>query len=317
MLENIYVSYQIQNKTDSTNIHKNIADFISLPRLKKSKLHDSFIEIYSGKKTFKWEQLQRAIEKTKKLNAVLIIAELSSYPQSDLFSKLLIQSEVNFYCCDLPFINNKNINIINQYLSHMRVSHGERIKNGLKNTSLRSGNPNASKIINKINKPKINISILFSLMLDIFVSEFKKSNLSQRQICKELNEIGFMAPEGGMWVLSQFQKIVKRININNLSYELGRDIKEYKDSNLDNNTIIEKINKVNPKLSLSSDKIDHIIARYNQLIEINNLLDLISSTINITNTIDSNTNINDLINELKNNDIKINNAVSIEKEKVY
>lgn len=307
MLENIYVSYQIQTKGSKDHVHSNIQEFIALPRLKKSKLIASYMEVYSTKKTFRWEQLQQAIAKSKHSKAVLIIAELGSYPQSDLFAKLLIDSQVNFYCCDMPFVNSKNIGVINQYLSHMRTYHGEKIKKGLKNTPLRSGNPNAALVIKKINKPKINVSILFALMLNVFVAKFKKDNLSQRQMCKKLNEIGFMAPEGGIWVLSQFQKIIKRINLNNLAYSYGAAIKELKEHDLDIAKIVAKLKLSASDISWDPKLVDEVYSRYLQLLEINNLLEFISVISDITRGITSEKQIKILVDDLRRSGLNINN----------
>jgi hypothetical protein len=95
-----------------------------------------------------------------------------------------------------------------------RKLHGQLIREGLKMTSAKSGNPNAAEVISKVNKPKIDVAIVFADLLQPIIADYKRKGYSQRQMVKTLNEEGFTAPEGGKWVLSQLQKVLDRVRLN-------------------------------------------------------------------------------------------------------
>ena len=64
-----------------------------------------FIEVESGKRDKKRPQLRAAIELCKKKKARLIIAKLDRLARNVAFIATLIESGVNFVCCDNPHAN--------------------------------------------------------------------------------------------------------------------------------------------------------------------------------------------------------------------
>lgn len=189
--------------------------------LGNSDVLETHIEIPENRKTNKWPQLERAIEVCKLRNATLVIAEISTLTNNETFSQLILESGVQFYCCDQPFIDRTILEALHKHAQVQRKVHGELIRAGLKMTSAKSGNPNAAEVISKVNKPKIDVAIVFADLLQPIIADYKRKGYSQRQMVKTLNEEGFTAPEGGKWVLSQLQKVLDRVRLN----EVSRDVR--------------------------------------------------------------------------------------------
>jgi DNA invertase Pin-like site-specific DNA recombinase len=182
---------------------------------------ETYIETPENRKTNKWPQLERAIEACQDRNATLVIAELGTLTNNETFSQLLLDAGIPFYCCDQPFVNQAILEALHKHAQVQRKLHGKLIREGLKMTSAKSGNPNAAEVISKVNKPKIDVAIVFADLLQPIISDYKRKGYSQRQMVKSLNEEGFTAPEGGKWVLSQLQKVLDRVRLN----ELARDVR--------------------------------------------------------------------------------------------
>lgn len=182
---------------------------------------DTFIEIPESKKSNKWPQLERAIELCNARAATLIVAELGGLTNNETFSQLLLDSGISFHFCDQPYVDRKILEGLHKHAQVLRKLHGKLIKEGLKHTSAKSGNPNAAEVISKVNKPKIDVAIVFADLLQPIIADYKRKGYSQRQMVKTLNEEGFTAPEGGKWVLSQLQKVLDRVRLN----EVARDIR--------------------------------------------------------------------------------------------
>ena len=156
---------------------------------------DTYIEVPENRRTSKWVQLERALN--------------------------IAVSNVDFYCCDQPFVNHTILEALYKHAQVQRKLHGKLIREGLKMTSAKSGNPNAAEVISKVNKPKIDTAIVFAFLLQPIIADYKKKGFSQRQMVKTLNEEGFTAPEGGKWVLSQLQKVLDRVKLNEIALQHG------------------------------------------------------------------------------------------------
>lgn len=183
---------------------------------------DTYIEVPENRRTSKWSQLERAVEAATTNQALLVVAELGTLTNNEYFAQLLLESNVDFYCCDQPFVNHTILEALYKHAQVQRKLHGKLIREGLKMTSAKSGNPNAAEVISKVNKPKIDTAIVFAFLLQPIVSDYRRKGYSQRQMVKALNEEGFTAPEGGKWVLSQLQKVLDRVKLNEIALQHGQ-----------------------------------------------------------------------------------------------
>lgn len=195
-----------------------VQDFLAERNL-QGQVSESFVEMPDNRRTVKWPQLQRALEACKRQNATLLIAELGTLTSNENFTQALLESGVKFHCLDQPFVNQTILEALSKHAQVQRKLHGKLIREGLKMTSAKSGNPNAAEVISKVNKPKIDTAIVFAFLLQPIIQDYRRKGYSQRQMVKTLNDEGFTAPEGGKWVLSQLQKVLDRVRLNEIATE--------------------------------------------------------------------------------------------------
>lgn len=206
----------------------------------------------------RWPKLTEAVNYCLANQANLIIGELKNLTRNDAFTHQIFRllgeeresdevSAENFkgeiYCCDQPFVSGENFKALVAHAKEQRKWHGELIKEGLTRTAAKSGNPHASEIIAHVNKPKIDNAIVFALLLQPVIAEYEGRGYSQRKMVTALNEEGFTAPEGGQWVLSQFQKVLERIHFNEAALGLENTLRDYKKQGLSDEVIVTKLNE--------------------------------------------------------------------------
>lgn len=195
----------------------------------------------------KWPELEAAIEYCLSHQAELLIAEISHLTHNESFAEhilKLIQHERQLFCCDQPYITKDNFQGIAEHARQQKMLHGQLIRAGLSRTLARSGNPHALDIISKVNKPKIDNAIIFAILLQPVIADYQARGLSQRKMVQTLNEEGFTAPEGGHWVLSQLQKVLERIKLNKVAFDLDNQFKLYRRQGLSPTECAEKLNEV-------------------------------------------------------------------------
>ncbi len=220
-----------------------------------AKILKSFIESSElSRPRHRWPALEEAIAFCLENQAKLLIAEIRNLTSNDPFVKLvqrLLDAEHgDIYCCDQPFVTRESFAALAEHAKQQKKLHGELIKAGLSRTTAKSGNPHASDVITKVNKPKIDNAIVYALMLQPIISDYLARGYSQRKMVMALNEEGFTAPEGGHWVLSQLQKVIERIRMNETALTLEQRFLEYHARHYDNATIAGMLNN----LSIPSPK---------------------------------------------------------------
>lgn len=205
----------------------------------------TFYDTFDSRKTAKWPELLRAITECKQTGATLVIAELGTLHKSESFSEALLSSGIPFHCCDQPKVNSAALSILSQNAQVEKKLHGRLIREGLKMTSAKSGNPNAARVIGEVNKPKIHTAIVFAFVLQLILNDYIANGYSQRDMVKHLNDEGFTAPEGGTWVLSQFQKVLERVRLNKVATTLQSALRELTNDNLNAQEIANHFNANN------------------------------------------------------------------------
>ena len=211
--------FSVPNLPDPKPENTRVLAFLSAPEPPK-KLLGSYTEILQHRRNTQWPELEKALENCRQTGASLLITALGTLSSNESFTKRLLGSNVAFYCLDQPFINQTILEALSQHAKVQKNLHGQLIRQGLKMTTAKSGNPNASQVISKVNKPKIDTAIVFAFLLQIIIQDYRRKGYSQRQMVKTLNEEGFTAPEGGKWVLSQLQKVLDRVRLNEIATEL-------------------------------------------------------------------------------------------------
>lgn len=213
-----------QSSNSVSELQKQVFQAFLESKSPKPNVIETFYDIFEGQRGEKWPQLRNAIKACQAHSAILLITELGTLARNESFSAQLIDSGIKFHCCDQPFIDQAILSALNKSAQIEKKIHGKRIKEGLKNTSLKSGNPNAAKVIGEVNKPKIHTAIVFAFVLQLILNDYFENGYSQRDMVKTLNNEGFTAPEGGAWVLSQFQKVLERARLNKIATNLEKPI---------------------------------------------------------------------------------------------
>jgi len=202
---------------------------------------DTFVETLLHQKPLQWPELQKALRCCTEQGATLLILELGKLANNQSFAQLLLGSGVPFLCADQPFVTVPVLEALVKHAEVQRTLHAKLIREGLKMTTAKSGNPHAAEVIGRVNKPKIDTAILFAFLLEPIIKHYQEKKYSQRQMVKALNEEGFTAPEGGQWVLSQLQKVLDRIRLNTIAYQCQAFMAECQDHFLNSTQIIEAL----------------------------------------------------------------------------
>ncbi len=260
---NLYVGYiinparrsstQVLFSNQSLNIQeKRIQEYITHEG--QGTLLKSFTETADDNRhRHRWPELEAAIAFCLENKAHLVIGEIRNLTNNDAFAKQILRlleknPDASFtaqlYCCDQPFIKRDNFAALVEHAKKQRELHGQLIKAGLSRTTAKSGNPHASDVISKVNKPKIDNAIIFALMLQPIINDYRSKGYSQRRMVSALNEDGFTAPEGGHWVLSQLQKVLERIKMNESALNLEKQFIEYRGRQMNDAGIAELLNKL-------------------------------------------------------------------------
>lgn len=292
----LYVAYYIAPTRRTTTMlfsnqtislqEKRVQDFIK--EQPERKLLRVFIETIDNQRhRHRWPELEAAISYCLENRANLIIAEIRNLTNNEAFAKQVLRllgekrlktdpAASDFigeiYCCDQPFIKSDNFIALVEHAKQQRQIHGQLIKAGLSRTNAKSGNPHAFDVISKVNKPKIDSAIVFALMLQPVITEYRLRGYSQRKMVSALNEEGFTAPEGGHWVLSQLQKVLDRIKMNEAALTLEKQFLEYTARQFDNEQIASQLNKLDvpsPKgKNWTAEVVEKVSERIKQLHDI-------------------------------------------------
>lgn len=311
MNSNLYVTYFVSQQTE--NQQKAIENFLT-SKSEPTQVVDTFIEVLENRRHNKWSELQKAIACCKEKHATLLIAELGTLTSKETFVNILLHCNVNFYCCDQPFVDHGILDALHKHSQVQKKVHGRLIREGLEKTSAKSGNPNAAEVISKVNKPKIDAAIVFAFLLQPIVANYKQQGFSQRQMVKSLNEEGFTAPEGGKWVLSQLQKVLDRVKVNEVVMQTKSIVESLLNNHCNATEIAEELNKQQipaiKKSNWDESQVNKILFRLEQIKDIENINKFVINLLPVIHEFKSrNYSSKQMLQYLENHDITINAGV--------
>lgn len=180
-----------------------------------------FEEVESGRKGAKCRpQLVAAIAACKKHKATLIIAKLDRLSRDvRFFLEVLDDSRVDIRFAEFADIDPKTdegrmllINMAN-FAEFEGRRIGARTKAGLavaKSRGVVLGKAGADNLRPNI-QARQKVASDFADKLRPLFDNMKARGLSQRGMVVELNSVGVPAPQGGNWLLSQVQRVIKRL----------------------------------------------------------------------------------------------------------
>jgi len=179
-----------------------------------------FVEVESGKNNDR-KQLKQALNYCKNTGSTLIIAKLDRLSRSVSFISHLMETEVDFICCDFPSANRLTIHILAAVAEHEREMISTRTKNALKvlkDKGVKLGNDNLTDEIrekgriesSKVLKKK---STDFAQSIYGVIYPLKQSGYTLQQIADHLNDEGYQTPRKGLFKPTTVKRIIERIEL--------------------------------------------------------------------------------------------------------
>lgn len=173
-------------------------------------LLQSFTEVESGKKTdLQRPQLAAAIASCKKHKATLIIAKLDRLARNVHFITGLLESGIDFTCADMPEATKPMLQMYSVMAEWERDQISLRTKQALQAAKARGvklGNPENLK--RNIEERQESARAFAEKMRGV-LEGMQARKLPQRQMVKELNDLGIKTTRGCCWSVSQLQRTLR------------------------------------------------------------------------------------------------------------
>ena len=178
------------------------------------KIIASYQEIETGKRSDRPE-LAKAIMHAKRAKATLIIAKLDRLARNVHFLSGLMESRVDFVCCDNPHANRLTLHILAAVAEDEARAISERTKAALAAYKARGGKlgtlENLTRVAGKAGAStnrNLALTAYASIMSDL--RAWRASGLSFRQIAELLNANGKVTRTGVPWNHAQVKRILNR-----------------------------------------------------------------------------------------------------------
>lgn len=168
-----------------------------------------FTEIESGKRNNR-TQLQAAISACKKYKAILILAKIDRLSRNLAFIANLMDSGIEFICCDMPSANRLTLHIMAAVAEDEAKRISDRTIAALQAAKARGVKLGkyGAETLSKQNHAK---SIQFALSLRDTIDLIKKDGFATvREICNQLNlrQIPTAGGTGRKWHLATVHKLL-------------------------------------------------------------------------------------------------------------
>ena len=127
------------------------------------------------------------------------------------FISAMMESNVDFVCCDFPEANRLTIHILAAVAEHEREIISKRTKDALqvaKSRGVRLGNPN----LRGDNQKRKERADAFAEGLRGTLDGFQAQGFTQERMIQELNGMRVCAPSGGSWGFTQLRRVLNRLN---------------------------------------------------------------------------------------------------------
>jgi len=159
-----------------------------------------FTEVESGKKHSNRPQLAAALAECRKRRATLVIAKLDRLGRNVAFISALMESGVEFKCCDNPAASKLLLHMLAAFAEHEREQISQRTKDALAAARARGvklGNPRPLEALQKANavhRARRPAPEVLRLMQSL-----QKEGRSYRAIASELNRLNIRTGRGCQW----------------------------------------------------------------------------------------------------------------------
>ena len=183
----------------------------------EGQLVDAFTEVESGKKASNRPELANALAWCRKEKATLIIAKLDRLARSVHFISGLMESKVEFVCCDNPYLRNDTptnklmLHQLAAFAEFERAQISHRTKEALaalKARGVQLGKPK----LDQINGPRRRRADEFAAQVAPTIAQIKSEGYTTIEAIRdELNRRDVPTARGGRWHQATVHNLVKRI----------------------------------------------------------------------------------------------------------
>ena len=186
--------------------------------VKNDELLQVFQEEESGSKNNR-PQLTQALELCKKEKATLVIARLDRLSRNLAFTASLMESNIEFVCCDMPSVNKFTIQVLaavaEQYLDTLRKNTKSALAQAKKRGVVLGNTKNLKQAAKKGNAKKKLLADQKAQLINNIVIELKKYGVTTlSEIAKALNARGIPTVRNGVWHPSTVKNYMDRCSSN-------------------------------------------------------------------------------------------------------
>jgi len=170
----------------------------------------SFEEVESGRNSAR-PQLAAAIASCKKHKATLVVAKLDRLSRNVAFTATLMDSGVNFVCCDNPAANKLTIHVLAAVAQAEAEATSQRTKDALerlKKRGVKLGNPNANKALAAAWEANSQQSQNFRESVRDTVEAKRRVGWTLQRIADHLNGRGVTTRRGGKWSATAVMRVL-------------------------------------------------------------------------------------------------------------
>jgi|TARA_A100000164_G_scaffold275852_1_gene247844 DNA invertase Pin-like site-specific DNA recombinase len=186
--------------------------------VKNDELLQVFQEEESGSRNDR-PQLTQALELCKKEKATLVIARLDRLSRNLAFTASLMESKIEFVCCDMPSVNKFTIQVLaavaEQYLDTLRKNTKSALAQAKKRGVVLGNTKNLKQAARKGNAKKKLLADEKARSVNNIILDLKKYGVTTlSEIAKALNARGIPTVRNGEWYPSTVRNYVNRCSVN-------------------------------------------------------------------------------------------------------
>jgi DNA invertase Pin-like site-specific DNA recombinase len=192
-----------------------------------------YVEVESGKRHNNRPQLQAALEHCKKARAILVIAKLDRLSRNVAFISKLLESDVQFVCCDNPHATKTMLHMLAVFAEHEREQISERTKTALaraKARGTRLGNPRYQESIARASSARWQGQTppeVKQLIID-----WRREGETLQKVADRLNGLNLRTPQGCKWYPSTIRAVLYRYHETTKAGEDGNTMGRNNESTL-------------------------------------------------------------------------------------
>ena len=178
-------------------------------------LVQEFEEVETGKGSNaldKRPKLRDAIALAKKQKAILVIAKLDRLARNVHFISGLMETGIEFRCCDFPTADRTMLHMYAVMAEHEGRRISQRVSDALQAKKRRGEVVGNAASLVSLNGVRSAQATEFAAKLQPVLSGLIAKNLNQRAMVAELNAVGIKTARGGEWSLMQLQRVLARMD---------------------------------------------------------------------------------------------------------